>query len=176
MAVKKIPAYVQPEEDPRFHDTYKFLKRYRDANYSLKVVVHQLETQFRVEYGTSIDDFLDSIYAAGVELGGGDIAERAKSIERSNKMLKLLNSSVDLLRNNHKHGEEYYWILYYAFLSPQELKNTDEIIEKLEPHIRNISYRTYYRKRHDAVEALSTILWGFTAKETLDVLNKFFPE
>ena len=23
--------YLNPEEDPRFHDTYKFLRRYRDA-------------------------------------------------------------------------------------------------------------------------------------------------
>lgn len=43
-------------------------------------------------------------------------------------------------------------------------------------HITYISYRTYYRKRRAAIEALSTILWGFTAKETLDTLNKFFPE
>ena len=176
MAGNKKQSYATPEEDPRFHDTYKFLQRYRDATYSLKVVVRQLEAQFRMEYGTSVDDFLDSVYAAGVELSGTDIAERAKSIERSNKMLKLLDSSVDLLRNNHKHGEQYYWILYYAFLSPQELKNTDEILEKLEPHISNISYRTYYRKRHAAIEALSTILWGFTSKETMDILNRFFPK
>lgn len=168
--------FPTPEEDPRFHDTYQFLRRYRDATYSLKVVVHQLENQFQMEYGSSIDDFLDSIYAAGVELGGGDIEERAKSIERSNKMLKLLESSVDLLRTNHKYGEQYYWILYYAFLSPQELKNTEEILKKLEPHIDNISYRTYFRKRRAAIEALRSVLWGFTAKETLDLLNKFFPE
>ncbi|GAA6406056.1 hypothetical protein NE647_09670 [Blautia coccoides] len=168
--------YPTPEEDPRFHDTYQFLKRYRDATYSLKVVVHQLENQFQIEYGTSIDDFLDSIYAAGADLGGSDIEERAKSIKRSNKMLKLLDSSVDLLRSSHKYGEQYYWILYYSFLSPQELKNTDEIIEKLIPHIDNISYRTFYRKRKAAIEALSAILWGFTARETLDLLNKFFPE
>lgn len=168
--------YPTPEEDPRFHDTYQFLKRYRDATYSLKVVVHQLENQFQIEYGTSIDDFLDSIYAAGADLGGSDIEERAKSIKRSNKMLKLLDSSVDLLRSSHKYGEQYYWVLYYSFLSPQELKNTDEIIEKLVPHIDNISYRTFYRKRKAAIEALSAILWGFTARETLDLLNKFFPE
>ena len=165
-----------PEEDPRFHDTYKFLRRYRDATYSLKVVVHQMETQFRLKYGTSVDEFLDSIYAAGANLSGDDIEERAKSIERSNRMLKMLDSSVDLLRTNHKHGEQYYWILYYTFLSPQELKGTNEIIESLKPHISNISYRTYYRKRHAAVEALSTILWGFTAKETTEILNEFFPE
>ena len=86
-----------PEEDPRFHDTYKFLRRYRDATYSLKVVVHQMETQFRMKYGTSVDEFLDSIYAAGADLSGDDIEERAKSIERSNRMLKMLDSSVDLL-------------------------------------------------------------------------------
>lgn len=168
--------YLKPEEDPRFHDTYKFLRKYRDATYSLKVVVHQMETQFRMKYGTSVDEFLDSIYSAGAELSGDDIEERAKSIERSNRMLKMLDSSVDLLRINHKHGEQYYWILYYTFLSPQEPKGTNEIIEELRPHISNISYRTYYRKRHAAIEALSTILWGFTAKETIEILNEFFPE
>lgn len=168
--------YLNPEEDPRFHDTYKFLRRYRDATYSLKVVVHQMEKQFRLKYGTSVDEFLDSIYAAGAELSGDDIEERAKSIERSNRMLKMLDSSVDLLRTHHKHGEQYFWILYYTFLSPQEPKGTNEIIEKLRPHISNISYRTYYRKRHAAIEALSTILWGFTAKETIEILNEFFPE
>ena len=106
------------------------MPRYRDATYSLKVVVHQMENQFKVQYGSSIDEFLDSIYAAGADLAGSDIAERAKSIERSNRMLKLLESSVDLLRNNHKYGEQYYWILYYAFLSPQQLKNTEEILER----------------------------------------------
>lgn len=168
--------YLNPEDDPRFHDTYKFLRRYRDATYSLKVVVHQMETQFRLKYGTSVDEFLDSIYTAGADLSGDDIEERAKSIERSNQMLKMLDSSVDLLRTNHKHGEQYYWILYYTFLSPQELKGTNEIIEALRPHISNISYRTYYRRRHAAIEALSTILWGFTAKETIEILNEFFPE
>ena len=168
--------YLKPEEEPRFHDTYKCLRRYRDATYSLTVVVHQMEKQFRLKYGTSVDEFLDSIYTAGAELSGDDIEERAKSIERSNRMLKMLDSSVDLLRTNHKHGEQYFWILYYTFLSPQEPKGTNEIIEKLRPHISNISYRTYYRKRHAAIEALSTILWGFTAKETIEILNKFFPE
>lgn len=174
--IKKRQRDWDPDEDPRFHDTYKFLRRYRDATYSLKVVVHQMEMQFRLKYGTSVDEFLDSIYAAGADLSGDDIEERAKSIERSNRMLKMLDSSVDLLRTNHKHGEQYYWILYYTFLSPQKPNGTNEIIEKLRAHISNISYRTYYRKRHKAIESLSTILWGYTARETIEILNEFFPE
>ena len=168
--------HISPKEDPRYHNTYQFLKHYRDATYSLKVVVHQLETQFQLDYGSSIDRFLDSIYSAGADLSGTDIEERAKSIEKSNKMLKLLDSAVDLLRRNHKYGEQYYWILYYSFLSPQELQNTDEILDRLAPHIDRLSYRTFYRRRHAAIVALSTILWGFTANETIHLLEQFFPE
>ena len=54
--------------------------------------------------------------------------------------------------------------------------NTDEIIENLRPHIANISPRTYYRKRPEAVQALSSILWGYTSKGCLEMLDKFFPE
>ena len=154
MANRNTQGFPSPEEDPRFHDTYQFLRRYRDATYSLKVVVHQMEHQFKLQYDNDIDKFLDSIYAAGADLTGSDIEQRAKSIARSNQMLKLLESSIDLLRNNHKHGEQYYWILYYAFLSPQEMKNTDEILDKLAHHITNISYRTYYRKRRAAIDII----------------------
>ena len=120
MPKRKGQDFSTPEENPRFHDTYQFLRRYRDATYSLKVVVHQMENQFKVQYGSSIDEFLDSIYAAGADLAGSDIAERAKSIERSNRMLKLLESSVDLLRNNHKYGEQYYWILLSLAAAAEE--------------------------------------------------------
>ena len=82
-------------------------------------------------------------------------------------MLKLLDTSIDLLRTKHKNGENYYWLLYYSFLSPQQLRNVEEIIEKLRPHIRDISFRTYY---------LSSILWGYTSKDSIDILEKFFPD
>ena len=56
------------------------------------------------------------------------------------------------------------------------MANTQEIIEKLEPHIRDISYRTYFRKRQMAIDALSSVLWGYSSKESLALLEKFVPE
>lgn len=91
-------------------------------------------------------------------------------------MLKLLDTSIDLLRTKHKNGESYYWLLYYSFLSPQQLRNVEEIIEKLRPHIRDISFRTYYRRRREAIDALSSILWGYTSKDSIAILEHFFPE
>lgn len=162
-------------EDPRYHDTWKLLKRYRDVVWSMELSVQQLKTQFKVEYGSSIDEFLESVYLAGADLSGTQIEDHARCIERSNKMLTLVTNAVDLLRTRHKNGETYYWILYYTYFSPQQLRNVDEIITQLRPYIRDISFRTYYRRRKDAVEALSSVLWGYTAQDSLSVLEQFFP-
>ena len=170
---KKVEA--KPAEDPRYHDTWRLLKKYRDVVWSLELSVQQLKKEFQVEYGSSVDEFLESIYLAGADLHGTHLEDHARCLERSNKMLNLVNNAVELLRNRHKNGEAYYWILYYSFLSPQQLKNVEEIIEQLRPHIRDISFRTYYRRRKESVEALSYILWGYTAQESMSVLEEFFP-
>lgn len=171
----KKHAVCDMTKDPRYHDTWKLLKHYRDVVWSLELSVQQLKMQFKVEYGGSIDEFLESVYLAGVDLGGTQIEDHARCIERSNKMLTLLTSSVELLRKRHKNGDAYYWILYYTYLSPQQFRNVEEILDQLRPHIRDISSRTYYRRRKNAVTALSHVLWGYTEQESLKILNCFFP-
>ena len=121
---KNIPT---EQENPLFHDTWKLLKNYRDAVWNLELAVQQVRSTFEIEYGSSIEEFLDSIYLAGADIGGSKLEDYAKSIE------------------------------------------------SLRPHIANISTRTYYRKRPEAVQALSSILWGYTSKDCLEMLDKFFP-
>lgn len=173
MTKKKAECGVQ--DDPRYHDTRKLLRKYRDVTWSLELSVQKLKSQFQVEYGTDIEEFLDSVYLAGADLGGTELEHHAQCIERSHKMLHLLDSAVELLRTRHKNGEIYYWLLYYTYLSPQQFRNTEEIIEQLQPHIRDISFRTYYRRQKEAIAALSAVLWGYTAQDNLEVLDIFFP-
>lgn len=163
-------------ENPLYHDTWMLLKKYRDVVWSLELSVQHVRRQFEIEFGSTIEDFLESIYLAGVDFADSGIEEHAKSIEKSYKMLKLLNSAIDLLRNKHKNGETYYWLLYYSYLSPQQYKNADEIIELLRPHIDDISYRTYFRRRKEAINALSSVLWGYTSRDSLNLLEQFFPQ
>jgi hypothetical protein len=165
-----------PADNNRYHDTLLLLKKYRDVVWSLELSVQQARRLFQIEYGSSVEEFLESVYLAGADLSGSDVEHHAKSIERSNKMLKLVDSAVDLMRRKHKDGEVYYWLLYFTFLSPQQLKNAEEIIDKLSVRVRDISFRTYYRKRQDAVEALSSALWGYSSKDSLDILNQFFTD
>lgn len=163
-------------EDAVYHDTWVLLKKYRDVVWSLELSIERVKRKFQLEYGSSIEEFLDSIYIAGIDFNESGIAEHTKSIEKSYQMLKLVDSSIELLRSKHKYGETYYWILYYSYLSPQQYRNTEEIIEQLTSHIRDISYRTYYRKRREAIDAFSSILWGYSAKDSLSILEQFFPE
>ena len=90
--------------------------------WSLELSVQHVRTKFEIEYGTSIEDFLDSVYLAGADLAGSDIEHHAKCIERSHKMLKLLDSAVELLRTKHKNGEAYYWLLYTPSSRPSSSK------------------------------------------------------
>lgn len=173
MAKKKVEQDVR--DDPRYHDTRRLLRKYRDVTWSLELSAQRLRNEFHVEYGTDIEEFLDTVYLAGADLGGTELEHHAQCIERSHKMLKLLDNAVELLRTRHKNGEIYYWLLYYTYLSPQQFQNTEEIIEQLQPHIRDISFRTYYRRQKEAIAALSAVLWGYTAQDNLEVLDIFFP-
>lgn len=173
--MKKKNELIDITENPLYHDTWKLLKKYRDVVWSLELSVQHICSKFEIEYGSSIEEFLDSIYLAGADLAGSDMEHHAKCIERSHQMLKLLDTAIDLLLSKHKNGESYYWLLYYSFLSPQQLRNVEEIIEKLRPYIRDISFRTYYRRRREAIESLSSILWGYTAKDSMECFGTVFP-
>ena len=159
------------QENPLYHDTWTLLQKYRDVVWSLELSVSRAQRKFKVEYGKSIEDFLESIYLAGVDFKESGIEDHAQCIEKSYQMLQLVDGAVSLLRSKHKHGEAYYWILYYSFLSPQQYRNADEIVELLRHHIRDISYRTYYRRRKDAIGALSSILWGYTSRDTIQLMR-----
>ena len=92
-------------EDSRYHDTWRLLKKYRDVVWSLELSVQQVRSRFEIEYGSSIEDFLESVYVAGIDLSDRSIEHHAKCIERIHRMLELLDTSIDLLRTKHKNGE-----------------------------------------------------------------------
>lgn len=172
----KTKTEITAVEDINYHNTWKLLKNYRDVVWSMELSVEYIKNEFQIEYETDIDSFLETAYCAGADLGGTRLEQHIQTIERSNAMLRLVNRSIALLRTKHKHGEKYYWVLYYAYLSPQQIESFSELLSQLRPHIQDISKATYYRIRKQAVEAVSSILWGYSTKECNGVLTEFFPE
>lgn len=166
-------AHKKVIQDERYHDTMLLLKKYRDVVWSLTVSVEQAKSDFRASYGANIDEFLDSVYLAGADLNGTDIEERAKSIERSNKMLTIVDSAIRLMREKNKQGELLYQIIYYNYLSPKAYRSNDEVVYALEDAGFPMCRRTMTEYRSLAVDCISSILWGYTTRECQEILDRF---
>lgn len=169
-------AKFTPETHPFFHDTFKLLKSYRDVVWSVEASQLDLQEEFRAEYGVRIDACLEALGAAGADLSGTRIESHARSIDRSRKMLQIIDTAIGLMRRKHKKGELYYWILYYSFLSPQEYENANEILRALEAHFPPMSVRTYYTHRQEAIDTLGSVLWGYTTRSCREILDEFAPQ
>jgi len=128
---------------------------------------------FEDEYGMSITECLDDIYTAGIGFAGTKLEHHANSIKRTAEMLKLIDTAAHLIRENNSEGEMYYWILYYAYFCPQKLKDADEIVSRVQMHVPYLTRDTYYRQRKRAIKTFASVLWGFTARDEIDVLDMF---
>lgn len=160
------------EEHPFYHDTWKLLKNYRDVAWNLELSNLDLQAEFRAEYGVIAHEGTDSLALDDNFISNTRISSFARSLERSQKMMHLLDSAIQLMRSHHKKGELYYWILYYTYLSPQAYTNHREILHALEAHFPPMSRRTYYTYREQAISTLSSVLWGYTSRECSEVLQK----
>lgn len=112
-----------------YHNTRTFLNKYRDISWILEVSALNLQKEFKTMY----ELFIDSPLVAGEVKDGGNPPENyTYALVRSKKMMQLTDTAIDLMRRKHKKGEFYYWILYYAYLSPQQCENAGAILHSLE--------------------------------------------
>lgn len=161
-------------EKNAYHNTELLLRKYRDVVWSIEVSAIQAQISFEIEMGCKLEEFLEMSYAAGADLAGTDIQEQMRTLERNKKMLKIIESAVNLLKRKQGQGEEYYNIIYYTYMSEKTYKKVENIIEKIASVTGEyMSWKTYYAKKKRAIETLSTILWGFTCKECLPILEDF---
>src|SRR5699024_3742952 len=105
---------TKSKETGVYHNVIALFKIYRSVSWRMQVQIRQVSHRFRKEYGTDVDEFLDSLYQAGMDLNEDEanIAARVEAINSSNRFLKLIDESVELMRKYHPQGERNYWILY----------------------------------------------------------------
>ena len=170
-------AESKPDKIPSlYHNPVKLLKTYRIVRWSLKLSMEQHQEDFEGEYGMSVTEYLDDIYAAGIEFAGTRLEHHANSMKRTAEMLKLIDRSAHLIRQYNSEGEGYYWNLYYTYLSAQKLRNVNEIVSHLQNHLPYITKENYYKHRKKATKLFATVLWGYTTKDEIEALNAFIEE
>lgn len=160
----------QKHENFLYHNTEILLKHYRDVVWSVEASVLQAELGFELEMNCKLEEFLEMSYVAGADLSGTDIQEHMRTLERNKKMLQTVDMAVKSLRERHANGDEYYWILYYTYLSEKPCKCLDDIVAKIEEKTKPMAWKTYYKKRNMAIRALSVLLWGYFTKEGIAMI------
>jgi hypothetical protein len=156
-----------------YHDPERLLKTYRDVRWNLKLSMEHHKQDFEAEYGMSITEYLDNVYAAGIEFAGTKLEHHANSMKRTAEMLKLIDTAAHLIRENYSEGEAFYWILYYTYFSPLKLSNVEEIVDRIQMHIPYVTRDTYFRHRKRAIKTFASVLWGFTTKGDAEILDIF---
>lgn len=156
-----------------YHDTWTLLKNYRSVSWSIEVSDYNLQAEFRTEYGCASEAVLDGLEASN---SNTHLESYVHSLERSKRMLQLINSAIDLMRKKHEKGELYYWILYYTYLAPHHYANNYEILHFLELKGMPMSMRNYYLRREEAINVLSSVLWGYTSTDCEELINRLLPE
>ena len=161
-------------EEYLYHNTEVLLKKYRDVVWSIEVATIQAEISFELEMDCKLEEFLEMSYAAGADLSGTNIQEQMRTMERNKKMLKMIETAMDILKRKQTGGEVYYWILYYTYIAEKPCRRVDDIIKLVEVSVEEtISWKRYYKLKKEAIEILSTILWGFASKDCLPILKGF---
>jgi hypothetical protein len=69
-----------------------------------------------------------------------------------------------------------YQVLYLTYFSPRKHKNGQSIVEALEEMGFRIALSTYYSQLDAAVKAIDRILWGYTARDCMEILDRFLPQ
>lgn len=159
-------------EEYLYHNTEILLKRYREVVWSIEVSAAQAKMNLELELDCGLDELLKFSQTAGIDLSGTNIQEQLRTVERNRKMIKIIDQSAEMLKTRYGDGELYYWILYYTYLSPKQYKKIEDIIKLVAEKKEEISWKTYFDRRKKAIKVLSNILWGFTTKDFLPILNE----
>lgn len=152
-----------------FHNTKKLLQKYRNTKMCISAAMDDLEENCMGELGARFSSMADFAKYMDVDLSGTYLESRMRSMQQNRQMLGYIDRALQSMRKYDLDGEEFYWIIYFKYMSTDEDKcaNDDDVVHKLVEKKLPVSSSTFYRRLNAAIGTMSGILWGYTARDTL---------
>ena len=150
-----------------YHNTELLLESYRDIVWALECMPVQIANELLMPLAT-LDELIDRIDIE-LTIGNGKLEGRLNSISQSRLLVDRLNEAVSVLKSKPKEGKDLYAVIYYTYMSPNEIETTWELFR-----ILALSKRKYYDLRKKAIKLISLWLWSAPNQEIdmwLDVLT-----
>lgn len=165
---------LQPED--RLHNTKLLLKQYRRVAYAVKISEDELNLRVELEHGTKLSTLEVNAALAGMDLSNTRLESYTRTIVRSKNMLEIITSALEAVRQDPDHGELMYQILYLTYFTPQKFRNRDYILAALDRAGFPLSSTTYHVYLNAAIKAIDRILWGYTARDCIEIVRQFLPD
>lgn len=176
--VDKLSGNVENRDDKakNFHNTRYLLKQYRRVEYSVRVSESELNLRMEMKHGMRLSTLEVNADLAGVDLTGTKLESHARSVIRSKNMLEIINTALDAVREDPDRGELLYLVLYHTYFSKQKPRNREQILRELEAKGFPMSVSSYHNYLNAAVKAIDRILWGYTARDCIELIKQFLPD
>lgn len=135
-----------------FHNTELLLKNYRMICWVLTCFPDEIASELEGPMG-GIDELIAKMDIR-ICMGDKKIENRLSGAAKTRLLMDRVNDALTVLKRKPQNGKKLYDLIYVTFLQ-EECWTHSQIIEYLD-----ISARTYYRMRKEAVEVISTRLWA----------------
>lgn len=134
-----------------------------------------MNVRMEMEHGTRLSTLEVNAELAGVGLSGSKLEGYARTVIRSKNMLQIIKNALNTVRLDPDHGELMYQILYLTYFSERKLANREAILAELERIGFQMSMVTYHSSLNMAIKAIDRILWGYTARDCMEIIKQFLP-
>lgn len=159
----------------QFHNTKHLLKQYRRVAYAIHISESDLNLRMEMQHGTRLSTLELNAELAGVDLSGSKLESYTRTVIRSKTMLKIIDTALETVRLDPDHGELMYQLLYFTYFTKQKPRNREAIITQLDRLGYPMSIGTYNNYLKMAINAIDRILWGYTARDSIDIIKAFLP-
>ena len=159
----------------KYHNTRHLLRQYRKVAYAVEISETDMNVRMEMEHGTRLSTLKVNAELAGVDLSGSKIESYARTVIRSKNMLQIIENALDAVRKDPDHGELMYQILYLTYFTKKRLPNRDAILVELDRLGFPMSMVTYHSYLNMAIQAIDRILWGYTARDCMEIIKEFLP-
>lgn len=135
-----------------YHNTEVLLEQYRTITWILDCVPEDLASEFHVPQNNL--DALASRIDVEMSLENRRLQNQLNSAMKTKMLVDRVNDALGVLRRKPENGEALYRLIYNQYIDPV-CRKTNELIEMMQ-----VSSRTYYRMRTEAISVLSIRLWS----------------
>ncbi len=148
---KNVQSARQRYLQKAYHNTEMLLCKYRTLLWIMECYPEEIAQELDAPL-SNLDALIEKIYTRSC-LDDQKIENRLNSALRTRMLIDLVHDALTVLKRKPKNGPQLYNLIMLTYIQEEELTHI-QITQKLD-----ISSRTYYRMKKEAIDIIATRLW-----------------